>query len=619
MSFSLRLLQPPVCLFLLALGLAAIGCGGGGGGTTTVPPVTLAVSLGSETVVVPQDGAAVTVAVTVTGATGTPTVALSSLPAGITQQFTPTAGGPSGTLTLTGSSSAAAGTYASTVSVGLAGQNATQPLTVISAAVAKVADTVDSTLGVKGVLAQFMSTSFQVDEWTEGFFGTGATATARETTLTQLGPQHVRLQPISQGVPMVANTGAASDWNFTVLDETVQPVLASADHSPEFQIAVAPAWMCTSNGQLDMTNHLRDFAAFAANLVRYYNKGGFNYGGVHFQSPGSHTITWWGIFNEFNGNGLTGPQYVQLYNTVVPAMLAVDPTIKLSALEFSDYGLGTGGGGDPMVYFPPFVAPANAGGVNTQVDIVSTHFYGTCNQQNTDQNIFSQPALFAQNVSYFYQELQKRPDLANVPVWVTENNVNADYAAANGMSTCNPSQVFVDDKRGTSAFFAAWRPYVFSQLGKVGNQALYHWSFFSDPQYGEVDSNGNLYLSYWVDKALENFYPSTLASPGPQILSLNATDTSTVETLATKNSDGSVQVLVVDRAVAAANDNNGAGAPRTVVVDLSSFSNFSAASLLTIDATTSVANGPSGVGVTPAARIPVTLNGYGMAILKLTP
>ena len=272
-----------------------------------------------------------------------------------------------------------------------------------------------------------------------------------------------------------------------------------------------------------------------------------------------------------------------------------------------------------MVYFPPFVAPANAGGVNAQVDIVSTHFYGTCNQQDTDQSVFNQPPIFAQNVNYLYQELQKRPDLAGVPVWVTENNVNADYSASNGMSTCNPSQTFADDKRGTSAYFAAWRPYVFSLLGKAGNQALYHWAYSSDPQYGEVDSNGNLYLSYWVDKALENFYPSTQTSPGPKILNLSSTDTSTVETLATKNSDGTVQVLVVDRAVHASNDNNGTGDPRTVVVDLSSFGSFSAASVLTIDANTSVTNGSPGVGVTPAARIPVTLNGYGMAILKLTP
>jgi hypothetical protein len=227
---------------------------------------------------------------------------------------------------------------------------------------------------------------------------------------------------------------------------------------------------------------------------------------------------------------------------------------------------------------------------------------------------------FASNVTYFYQELKKRPDLANVPVWVTENNVNADFQGANGMSTCNPGQVFVNDLRGTSVFFAGWRPYIFSALGKVGNQALYHWDYNGGPQYGEVDGQGNLYLSYWVDKTLATLYPLTPSSAGPKILQLTATDTTTLETLATKNADGTVVVMVDDHAVASATDNNGAGAPRTVIVDLSGLGNFSSASVLTIDATTSAATGPAtAASVTPMARMTVKLGGYGAAWLILKP
>jgi hypothetical protein len=503
------------------------------------------------------------------------------------------------------------------VQVSEGGQTASANFTLVSAVVAKVGSAQDTTLGVNGVLKQFMSTSFQVAEWDGNFFGTGAAT--RETTMNAMGPQHIRMQSVSQGVAMSTNTGTASDWNFTILDQTVQPVLASADHSPEFQIATAPAWMCFSNGQLDVANHVKDFAAYAANLVRYYNKGGFDWGGVHFQSPSNYPITWWGIFNEPNGNGINAADYVTIYNTVVPAMLAVDPTIKLSAIEYSDYGLGTGDGGDPMTYLPTVLAPANAGGVNAQVNIVSTHFYSTCNQTDTDVTLFNTIPQFAANVNYFYKELQARPDLANVPVWVTENNVNAEYAASNGHSTCNPGQVFVDDHRGTSAFFAAWRPYVFSQLGKAGNQALYHWAYDGDQQYGEVDGSGNTYLSYWVDQTLAALYPSTPSSPGPKILQLTATDTSTVETLATQNTDGSVVVMVDDRAVQYANDNNGSGAPRTVVVDLSSLGRFSSGSLLTIDAATSAGTGSVATSTTPASRMTVNLPGYGTAWLVLKP
>jgi len=601
------------CFFGFAVILA--GCGGG---SSSTPPPPISVTLGSTTVVVPQDGTQVTLGVTISGASGTPTVSVGALPAGITAQFAATGSGPSGTLTFTGSSSAASGNYKPVVAVALAGQNASAPFTLVSAVVAKVGGATDTTMGINGVLKQFMSTAFQVAEWDGDYFGV-PNAAALETTMTAMGPQHIRLQSVSQGVAMSTNTGTAADWDFTILDQTVQPVLASGDHSPEFQIATAPAWMCYSNGQLDVTDHVNDFAAYAANLVRYYNGSGFDWGGTHFQSPSHLPITWWGIFNEPNGNGITADQYVTIYNAVVPAMLAVDPTIKLSAIEYSDYGLGTGDGGDPMTYLPAFVAPANSGGENAQVNIVSTHFYSSCNQSDTDQDLMNTVPQFAANVSYFYQELQTRPDLENVPVWVTENNVNADYEGANGMSTCNPGQVFVDDHRGTSAFFAGWRPYVFSALGKVGNQALYHWAYDGDQQYGEVDPTGNTYLSYWVDQALATIYPATPGSPGQSILELTATDTTTVETLATKNADDSVTVMVDDHAVASAADNNGSGAPRTVIVDLSSLGNFSSGSVLSINAASSATIAPVPVSVTPAARMTITVPGYGVAWLTLKP
>jgi hypothetical protein len=551
----------------------------------------------------------------VTGAGGSANVTVSDLPEGVTAQFAAVGGGPSGTLTFTGSAGVLAGTYTPTVQATLSGgQSGSQSFTLVSAVVAKVGNATNTTLGVNGVLGQFMSTSIQVASWDNDFFGTNTTA--REATLNALGPQHINLQSVSNGIPMSASTGNASDWNFTILDQMIQPVLTVGDNSPLLQM-IAPTFMYDSNGNI--TAHLNDFAAYAANMVRYYNKGGFDWGGTHFQSASSQPITWWGILNESNSGGITASEYVTIYNTVVPAMLAVDPTIKISALEFNNFGLGSGGAGDLMTWLPTFLAPANAGGVNTQVNGVSIHLYGGCDQTYTDAALFSAVTPFAASVSYAYKELQTRADLASVPVWVTENNVNADNAASNGMSECNPAQEFVMDPRGTSAFFTAWRPYVFSQLGKVGNQALYQWDYSGNQQYGELDPNGNTYLSYWVDKALDSYFPSTPVAPGQNILTLNATDTSTVETLATMSSTGAVTVMVADRAVDAISDNNGNGDPRTVVVDLSSLGNFSSASLLTIDAATSASAGPAAVSVTPAPRMTITLPGYGVALLKLMP
>ena len=266
-------------------------------------------------------------------------------------------------------------------------------------------------------------------------------------------------------------------------------------------------------------------------------------------------------------------------------MLAVDPTIKISALELSDFGLGSGGSGDPTQALPTFLAASNAGGVNTQVDVLSTHFYGTCNQSDSDTTLFAQVPVFTQNINYFYKTLANRPDLTQAQVWVTENNVNADFSDGNGKSICNPGQTFVTDQRGTSAFFAAWRPYVFSQLGKVGNRALYQWEYAADKQYGEVDSASVYYLSYWVDRTLANMFPSTPSSPGPDIMTITAT-TNVNRNTATRSADGTV--MIVDRAFMRRRQRNRGSAHRRRRYSVSA---FAAASVLTIDASTNVTTG----------------------------
>ncbi len=565
----------------------------------------------------PQDGTPAQITANVTGNSGAVTLAVSGVPNGTTPQVVQPSGGAAGTITLKSSSSTPAGNYLLKVTATDSASSTSQNLTLVVAVGAMVAGTVDQALGVNGKLQQFMSTSFQPAEWDYLFFQNHPVS--EPTQLNTLGPQHIRLQGLSQAIPMKANSNPpqGTDWNFSKLDAVVQSILSVADHGPEFQIAVAPSFLNDPiSGQFVMnTANLNTFAAYCANLVRYYNTGGFTWGGQLFKSASPNRITWWGIFNEYNINGLTPALYVQLYNAVVPAMLAVDPTIKFSALELADFDFQQG---DPRNNLPTFVLPATQGGVNAQVNIVSTHFYSSCNQKDTDTQIFSTILGFVNDVNYFYQELKLRSDLANVPVWVTENNVNADFANASGNSTCNPTQKFVADLRGTSAFFAAWRPYVFSQLGKAGNQALYHWDYDADPQFGEVDYNSdNKYLSYWVDYWLGQLYLQTPAAP--DILSLIVTETTTVETLATKNSDGSVVVMVADRAVVSPSDNNGGGDARTVIVDISALGNFTSASQLNIGTGSDLTNGPQPVSIALAPKLAVNLPGYGVTFVILKP
>src|SRR6202049_1424818 len=179
----------------------------------------------------------------------------------------------------------------------------------------------------KGSFAVAMSTSFQPAEWDYKFFANFPSAT---TSLNNLLPQHIRLQPVSQGVPQKAEQSG----DFTMLNAILNPVIGVADKSPELQLATAPAWMDDSSGSL-IPAHFSDFAAYSADIVAYYNtSAGFQdtSGMAHVHSPLT-PITSWGIFNEPNFNNVDPAQYTLLYNMTVPAMHAADPSIKFAAVE----------------------------------------------------------------------------------------------------------------------------------------------------------------------------------------------------------------------------------------------------------------------------------------------
>jgi len=567
-------------------------CGTGGGNST--PPAKLSLSFSpSSSVVVFPGQPAVTVNVTLVrqGTTGNVTLSAPGLPPGVTATFQQPGASNSGAITLTDSTAAPA-TYPVTV-------GASDGTVAGSAALSLTAGVVTQVqTATNGNFAVAMSTSFQPAEWDNLFFQNIPTGT---TTLGALQPSHIRLQGVSQGVPQTS----ATDWDFTVLDDITQPVLGVGDHSPEFQIAVAPAFMYDANHNF-IDPSFQTFGAYAQNLVQYYNTGGFTAPDGKHVSPAypTDTITWWGIYNEPSINNIDADQYLLMYNTLVPMMQTVDPNLKFAAIELCC---------DSEDSFLSVFAP----GVTAQVDAVASHYYSSCDQRDTDAQVLSTVPGFVASVQKIYSYLATNQQLANVPVWVTENNVNADYEIGDGNSACNPNQKFVDDLRGSSPFFAAWRPYVFSQLGKAKVQALYHWDFDADQQFGEVDYNTGAYqLSYWVDYWLQRMFPSP---PGAQLLSYTSTDTSDIEILPVLNGDGSVVVMVSDYAINATGDNNGPGAPRTILIDTSALGNFQSGSLMTIDATTNVATGPTASSVTPAPQIPVTLNGYGVVFLKLQP
>jgi hypothetical protein len=123
-------------LFYLAFAafvFAATGCGGGT--TFSPPPINLSVSVNDTTVVVPPNGTAVNIPVTIVAPTETATFTISGLPAGVSDNYKESESNPSGLLTLVANSSTKPGTYSPIITVGSSGQTASVVFTlVISAA-----------------------------------------------------------------------------------------------------------------------------------------------------------------------------------------------------------------------------------------------------------------------------------------------------------------------------------------------------------------------------------------------------------------------------------------------------------------------------------------------------
>jgi len=457
-------------------------------------------------------------------------------------------------------------------------------------------------VGLEGRLNLFLSTAFQPAEWDNTFF---LNLPGQAKVLGELAPMHINVQPQSQGL---AQTGPDS-WDFTVNDSMLQPILSVGDHNPIYQVASAPGFMQTS-GVLAPAN-FPQFAAYSANLVRYFNTGGFDAGGKHFQSPSPYQVTWWGIFNEPDVNNISASDYPTLYNAVVPAMQAVDPNSKFVALELAYL----------YDYLPEFLK-----NVKAPVDVIAMHFYGSCGgQASTDAQVFGDLNYYATGIAggagasmtlpSARAALAAYPALAKTPIWMTENNVDADYDN-NGMSACLSGQAYAADLRESSPFYAAFYPLVFERWAENGVQGINHWAYQADGTFGEVDqTTGKKYLSYWVDYWLAHLFP---APPGADILQLTSSDTAgNTDAFAVKNDDGSVVVMLINHQIASPADNNGSGVANTFSLDVSALGSFSSVTQVQIDENTGLSAGPQ---VQTSAFLPnlqASLPGYGVVFFKL--
>jgi hypothetical protein len=617
-----------ICALALGWLLGSAGCGGNSGTQTPVLfPIAITLSSASVTIAANSTAPALTVTVNRAAGDSNPVTLIVSLPAGVTTQIDSPAQGNMGSIIFSAGSAASPGTSPVTIAATEGGPTATATLslTVLSAPVTvdvTVSPAVNTSAGINGQMQTFMTTQFQAAEWDQSFFPSLPNAT---TTLANLHPQHIRVYTNSEGIPQRAD----KSWDFTQLNATLDPVIGVGDKSISMVLVEGPPWMCTDispNCVLQPQNY-PDFARYAAQMVQYYNTTtGFtdDTGVQHVHTPFT-PITYWSIYTIPDLVGMTPAQYADLYNLTVTAMQNAGSLVPLKfvALELS-------GGTDANDYVPAFLDAVTA-----QIDVVAQQQYAVCGWQNTDAVAMGAvPYYFGQYARDFANIVATSPRLSHAVLWMTENNVDADFSIGNGQGEC--SSPFEVDARGTSAFFAGWRPYVFSQWAQAGSHMLAHSDYEQDAStmslmYAEVAyATGQPYLSYWVDYYLGRYFPYCAADEPAswctaQPVSILTWTTSepanaqTVEIFATRNTDGSVVVMAANHAVNGPNDDNGPGAPRTVVLDLSQLPAFSSATELTIDANTDIVAGPQAVSVAPQAQMTVSLGGYGVTFLKLMP
>ena len=424
----------------------------------------------------------------------------------------------------------------------------------------------------------------------------------------------VRIHVGDDGWPVAMPEVRQNHWSFTALDVLVNDVFA-AGQQPLMNIKFAPDWMWTCT-RFGAAGHVRDttfqtYAQYMARLVAYYNLGSMTTeAGTVITNPNgtSHHITWWEPWNEPDlsnetpcsssqngGEALTPSQYVTMWNAVTSAMLAVDPTLKFVGPATAGGQFGSGARPNSE-YFTPLEGAA------VLPSALSFHGYGYWSNAVRDRVLFNgdgsgYPDGGIDDMQHTARSLQAA--WPGTPIWIDEMNVNADWGN-------DPH------RRPWGPLAAAWWGTAFAMLAPLHVEMLDTYDIEDSPQFGLLsDQTGKPRIAYWVVKTLDAVFPTGSTQ-------LAATSSSRgIVVLAAQRPDGTISVLVANRASASALSSSGVGAPATVTVSLGALAPTDVR-LTRIDASTSIASGPMVVDRGAASTVTLRFPGYGLDVLTIT-
>ncbi len=200
-----------------------------------------------------------------------------------------------------------------------------------------------------------------------------------------------------------------------------------------------------------------------------------------------------------------------------------------------------------------------------------------------------------------------RTSYPNLPVWLTEVNVNADWG--------NDA-----NKRPWNELAIAWWATMFQQIAPQGAGIIHQYDVADGPQFGLFDDSANkTYIAYYVFQLLNQAFPQ-----GSTLLSSSSSQTN-VLSLAARKPDGNISVMIINRQLASNTVKSGCGVggvTAIVTVNLPGITPTSA-TLQQLDknnitCSTGAAIASTSQTVDISQPINIDLPGYGIAVLNIS-
>jgi hypothetical protein len=322
-----------------------------------------------------------------------------------------------------------------------------------------------------------------------------------------------------------------TSWDFSLIDPmTIDFLEATKGHSPMLNFSTIPQWMVKTEKPVtypsdpdqpvwDYTQGsdfrdptFKEVADYYARLLSWYTKGGFTDElGKRHESGHHYKVPYWEVLNEPDLERNLSPEaYTRLYDAVVTAMRAVEPTTKFVGVSLAFPG-------QQPAFFEHFLNPKNHK-PGIPLDFISYHFYAV---PTPDQGPELQPhVFFAQadgflNTVRYVEAIRKR---LSPNTRTTINEIGS--IAADDLGQGAPGYVFKPIPGAYWNLAGAMYAYLFGELTRLGidvageSQLVGYPTQF--PSVSMVDwTNGKPNPRYWVLKLLKDSF-----GPGDKLVDM---------------------------------------------------------------------------------------------------